>query len=453
VSSPISFSGFNNIDFSSIVNSLMAAETQPLTNLQRQQSTLQTKASQVTALTSQVSLVQTAVTALSSASSITSFTATSTDSAAVGVSARSTAAPGHYDVVVQELARGQVTASDSTAPDTNTTAVATGGTLTIGGVDVTIDHNVTLQGLADAINSKSGVPVRASVVQSGAATYRLVMTSLASGTANAFTVTNAMTGGAGVTFTDTDNDGISGDSAADNAVQATNASVLVNNIQITSSSNTLTAAIPGATLTLTKKDPAATIGVDIAVDSSALRSKLSSFVTAYNSLMSYAAGQDKSAAGGDASSLGRDPVLRQLRLGLRSALNTSHPNSGPFKYLSELGVEFTKTGTLQLNDAVFAAAVASGTDNASKLLVGSTGVFGALGSVLDQFTGTGGVLSSSRQQISTQIASLTKQITNMQTRLDQQRASLQAQFTAADLAMSQLTSQSGSIAGLSTAKG
>ena len=50
------------------------------------------------------------------------------------------------------------------------------------------------------------------------------------GAANAFTITNALTGGTGVTFTDTDHDGMSGDSAADNAVEATDASLLVNNI-------------------------------------------------------------------------------------------------------------------------------------------------------------------------------------------------------------------------------
>ncbi len=455
MSSPVSFSGFNNIDFSSIVNSLMAAETQPLTRLQNQQSALQTKASQVTSLTSQVALVQTAVTALSTTNSVTSFSATTSDSSAVAVSAGADAATGHYDVVVQELARAPVTASNSTSPDANTTVVAGGGTLTIGGIGVAITHDVTLQGLADTINATANTPVRASVVQSSATTYRLVLTANNSGTASAFTMTNALTGGTGVTFTDTDADGISGDSAADNAVQGTNASALVNNVQITSSSNTLTTAIPGVTLTLFKKDPLASINVDVTADSSALKSKLNSFITAYNSLMAYANGQVKSAADGSTSSLGRDPVLRQLRLGLRGALTGSYTNTGPFKYLSELGVEFTKTGTLQLNSSVFNSAVASGTGNAARLLVGTgtAGAFASLGSLLESFTKTGGMLASSQTQITTQISSLTKQISNMQSRLDAERASLQAQFTAADLAMTQLNSQTASISGLSTAKG
>ena len=60
----------------------------------------------------------------------------------------SRAGPGLYDVVVQELARAQVTASTSTTHDADTTVVATGGTLTIGSVAVIIDVPMTLKGLA-----------------------------------------------------------------------------------------------------------------------------------------------------------------------------------------------------------------------------------------------------------------------------------------------------------------
>ena len=47
MSSPVTFSGFNNIDFNTVVNSLMAQASVPLTNLQTDQKNLQTR---VTAL-------------------------------------------------------------------------------------------------------------------------------------------------------------------------------------------------------------------------------------------------------------------------------------------------------------------------------------------------------------------------------------------------------------------
>lgn len=451
MSTPITFGGFNGIDFTTVINALMTQASVPLTNLQTKQSNLQGQSTQYTTLASQLSTLQTAVDTLSTSSGISSFTTGSTDSTAATATATSNALPGHYDVVVKELARSQVTATASVAPDANSTVVASAGSLTIGGATVTLSGSVTLQGLADAINATSGVPATASVVQTDANKFRLVLTANAPGTANAFTITNTLTGGAGVSFTDTDSDGISGDSDADNAVSATNADVLVNNVEIISSSNTLTSAIPGASLTVSKKDPLTTVGIDIASDSSALRSNLSSFVAAYNNLVSFTNSQWQAAAGGDGTSIGRDPLVRSLSSSLRSTMTASYANSGALGYLAQLGVEFTQTGTMQINESVFSAAVAGGTGDAVKLLAGSDsapGAFATLSATLAGYTGAGGLIPTSQQALATQISSVGTQISDMQARLNQQRTTLQQEFTAADLAMSQLQSQSSALTGV-----
>jgi flagellar hook-associated protein 2 len=308
MSSAITFSGFNNIDFSSILNSLMTQASQPLTDLKAKQDHLATQVGNFKLLATKLSAVQTAAAALSTPTSIASFSATSTNSSAVTISAGSSATAGHYDIVVQELARAQVTASASTVPDANTTIVASGGTLTIGGTDVPLSSGVTLQQLAATINSTSGISVTASVIQSSANTYRLVLTSNSAGTANAFTVQSTLTGGIGLAFTDTNGNGVSGDTPADNAVSATDASVLVNNILVTSSSNTLDSVIPGSTITLLKKDPAATVGLDVAADSTALQSSLNGFISAYNGLLTFTNDQVTAAGNGDGTSIGRDPL-------------------------------------------------------------------------------------------------------------------------------------------------
>jgi flagellar hook-associated protein 2 len=451
VSSPITFSGFNNIDFNTIVNALMQQASQPLTDLQNHQSDLQSQVSKFSTLSGYVSAVQSAAGALGTTGGLTTLGATSSDTSAVAASVGTAAVAGHYDVVVNELARAQVTASASTAPDANTTVVAQGGTLTIGGKTVTISSDVTLQGLADAINATSGIGVTATVVQSDASAYRLVLTSNATGQANGFTITNALTGGAGVTFTDTDLDGISGDSDADNAVKATDADILVNNIDIKSASNTLSTAIPGVTLTLYKKDPAATISVDVAADGSALKSKVQAFVTSYNNLVSYANTQTTAAGNGDTSSIGRDPMLRSLRSALRSGISSSY-GSGTYTYLSQVGVEFTQDGTLQLNEGVFDQAVADDPDAVASLFTGasSDGAFSALSGAALQYSQSGGLLSSVQTQLNASISRLGDQIDSMTARLLQQRTALQAEFTAADAAMTQLKSQSSSLSNFNT---
>ena len=444
--SGVTFSGFNNIDFNVVLNAIMQQESRPLSLLQSQQSSLQSRVNTLNTLTTRLTALENASKALSTSDAATAHTATSSDSAAVAVSAGSSAVAGRYDIVVSELARAQVTASSSTAPDASTTEVATGGTLTIGGATITIASSVTLQQLSDAINANADAPARASVVQSGANAYKLVLTGKSTGEANAFTVTNTLTGGAGVSFTDTDLDTISGDSAADNAVQATDADILINNIPIKSASNTLTAAVPGSTVTLYKKDPAATIVVDVAEDPSALKGKLQTFVTAYNDLVKFVTDQGVAAVRGDQGSIGRDPLLRQLRASLRGALGASYAaTGGPYAYLAQVGVQATRSGTLELNTTTFDEATKSGAANVGTLLAGTTGTQGVLASIqslLTDYTETAGIIMDVRDQITSQISRLGTQIDNMQDRLAVRRLALQQEFTAADNAMSRLKTQS-----------
>ena len=285
-------------------------------------------------------------------------------------------------------------------------------------------------------------------MQSGPGSYRLVLSAKDTGQANAFTITNNLTGGTGVAFGDADNNGISGDSAADNAQQAADASLLVNNIPIISTTNTIDTAIPGVTITAFKKDPAATVIIDVATDSSALKDNIKAFLTAYNDLAKYAADQAVSAGKNDPASIGRDPIMSQVKGQLRSALSSEYATGGVFTALSQVGVEFTRTGQLALNETMFAAAAASPAE-LEKIFVGTAGtpgVFGALDTLLDTYTATDGLLPGARKMLTDQASRLTDSIAKMQDRLAARRATLQREFTAADAAISQLRNQSGSLA-------
>ena len=446
MSSPITFSGFNDIDFNIVLNGLMAQARQPLTLLQSRQKAIESQIKTFDSLTTQVSAVRSAADRLGDMTSVSTMAGTTTAPSAVSVSASSSAMAAHYDVVVTELARAQVTASTSVAPDATSTVVASGGSLTIGGVTVAIGGNATLQDLATAINSADGIGVNASVINTGAG-YRLVMTSTMTGAANAFTVTNALTGGSGITFGDFDGNGVTGDSPEDNAVAASDASILINNIAATSSSNTFTDVVPGVTLTVTQKDAAKTVGVDVAPDAEALASRVEDFVSAYNDLVKFFDAQRTAAGAGDESSIGREPLLRQLRNSLRTELLGPH-GSGVMTRLSEAGIEFTRNGTLELDSARFAEAVAEDGDAVRALLAGSGGVFPAIEQILDGYSGSSGFISTVQNRLNTQMDAMDRQVESMQVRLAIQRESLQRQFTEADSMMSRLRSQSGSLASI-----
>lgn len=445
--SPITLSGFNDIDFSQILTLIMTQESRPLEALQSRQSALQTRSNTFNTLASKVSALQTAASRLSTTADLNAQAATSSNAANVTAEVGTGAQTGRYDVVVNSLARAQVTASATTAPDADSTVVASGGTLVLNGVTVTLSGAVTLRGLADAINATSNPPARASVIQSGPSSYRLVLSAIETGTANAFTITNNLTGGTGLSFGDADNDGVSGDSAADNAVQASDASLTVNNIAVTSTTNTIANAVPGVTLNLLREAPGTPIAIDVVNDASALKDRLRSFVTQYNDLLKFATDQGKSAANGDTASIGRDPLLRQLRDQIRSSVVSEYVTGGAYTSLSQVGVTLSRTGQMEFNEAAFSAAVANGTADVDRLFAnGGTGVFASIDTGLDRYTQTDGLLKGVTKQLIDQSSRLSDQIASMQERLAVRRAALQKEFIAADQAMTQLKSQSSSLA-------
>jgi len=434
VGSPITFSGFNQIDFNLVLSSIMTQASQPLVALQNRQAALQSQISTYDSLNSKVLALRTAADRLGSAESVSTLAATSSDEAALGASASNDAAPGIFEVVVNELARAQVTASTSSAPDANTTVVAGGGTLTIGGVTVTVAGNVTLQGLADTINDTDGIGVRAAVVRTAPGAYRLVLSGNLTGVANGFTVTNGLTGGTGVAF-------------GGNAVEASDASLLVNDIPVTGSSNTFTDVVTGLTLTARQKDPAAVIRVEVAPDSSSLKTKVEDFITAYNDLVKFANDQRAAAAKGDAASIGREPMMRQLRNSLRSELLGPH-GAEVVTRLAEVGVELTSSGTLELNESRFDEAIASNGEAVREMFAGTGGVFPSIEHVLDEYSTAAGFIPSAKDRLTKQITSMDGQIAAMQSRLALQRETLQREFTAADQAMTRLKNQSASLSNI-----
>ncbi len=451
MSSGITFSGFNDIDFGVVLNAIMTQESVPLTNLQKKQTTLKSQVTNLGTLSTRLTALQDAAAALSTTDSATPFKGTTSDATAVGISVGSGSVAGRYEIVVNELARAQVTATANAAPDADTTTVATGGSITIGTETITIGSAMTLRQLSDAINANADSPARAAVVQSGTNSFKLVLTAKSTGQDNAFTVVDNLTGGGfDLAFTDFDNDGTIGNSVADNAVQATDADLLINNIPVTSSSNTLDAAIPGATVTLLKQDTGSIV-VDVSSDPSALKTKLENVVTAYNDIVKFITDQNAASAKGDQASLGRDALLRGLKGAMRSVLSAQYDLGGSFSYLSQIGIEMTTAGTMRLSQSKFNDAVSGGTDQVALLLAGTAtedGAFVALQDMLESYTKSNGFVKSAQDQINEQITRLGTQVETMQQRLALRRAALQTEFTAADIAMTRLRAQSGSLSGV-----
>jgi flagellar hook-associated protein 2 len=451
--SPITFSGFNNIDFGVVLNAIVQQERAPIAAIETQRTALQAQSTAFSTFATKLSALETAVENLANSDELAKVSATSSDDAAVGVSTGSATTTGMYEVVVSDLARAQVLASSSTyaSPDT---VVATSGAISLARfgdppVDVVISGSMTLEDIAEAINNNPEAPVSASVVQVTPGQYRLVLTGRATGTSNAFTaqLSSPLLGGQGLTFTDTDNNGTFGDHEDDNIQQANNATLTVNQVPVTSASNSVEDVIPGVTLQLKKKDPASAITIDVSKDESSALAQLDAFATAYNDLVKFF-GEQTSAAASGKPAIGRDPLVRGLRDALRTEMMESQVGAGMFERLAEVGVGFDGTGKIVIDKTVFKAKTAAAPADVRKLFAGEDGGggrFGALKDLIVDYTEAGGLVADMKDRITAQVSQLGTRIATLEEQLALRRAALQREFIAADRAMSQLSSQGSSL--------
>jgi flagellar hook-associated protein 2 len=437
--SPITFSGFNSIDFNLILNSVMASERQPLTRLQSQKSTLETQNSQFATLAGKLSTLKSAVDTLKTKDSLAFLSATSSD-AGVGVSADGGTITGTYDIAVTRLATAQVTASQTTF-GALTDVIATSGTLTLADSDpgtadtvITFDGTTsTLEQLAAAINGEEDSPASASIVQTSPGVYTLVLTARETGEPGEFTVVaNGLAGGIGLTMN------------AVNTQEAENASFTVNGLPVTSATNTAADVIEGVTLSLLKKDATATVRVER--DETKAGDALKKFINAYNDILTFAKDQNTIATAGRAS-IGRDPLVRSLREALRSAATAAY-GAGTFTKLAEIGVGFDRAGKMTLDSEVFEHAVATSPGDVQALVSGASGnggAFAAFSTLVDDYTKAGGLVATARERIDDQVGSLATRLDTMESQLALRRAALQRQYMEADLAMTRLKAQSSSL--------
>jgi flagellar capping protein FliD len=71
-----------------------------------------------------------------------------------------------------------------------------------------------------------------------------------------------------------------------------------------------------------------------------------------------------------------------------------------------------------------------------------------LAAVIDTYTSSDGLLSGMNERISDQVSALSRRIADLEERLAVRRAALQKEYIAADMVMSQLNSQMGSLSSL-----
>jgi len=465
-----------------LVSQLMTVERMPITALDKKEASYQAKLSSIGSLKGAFAAFQTAAKALSTPDKFTPTKATVSDSAILGASASASAVAGSYDVKVESLAAAQKLTMSSAANGgyAATTSVVGQGTITIDfgtyaaagadtaftpnaakpGKTITIGSNNTLAGIRDAING-ANAGVSASIINDGSG-YRLALTSNETGLRNEMRIT--VGGDAGTlgelgqlaydrTSTTVDPDTIpptvtTGVSKMTQNVAAADAKIIVDNVPITSPSNTLTEAIQGVTLNLSKTTaPGASTKITLARDTSNVKTAIEGFVKAYNEAnkaMKDATSVNQTT--GTAAPLVGDSTVRALQSQLRGVL--SAPVAGAPKgsaLLSDAGLSFDKTGLLVIDDAKLNAAIADPSKDLSKLFSSGAGTKGyawqadvLVGKILSPI----GPLNNRATAVQENIKRLGDDRDAIKTRLLSVEQRYRAQFTALDKLVANMTTTS-----------
>ncbi|PYS39311.1 MAG: hypothetical protein DMG14_14385 [Acidobacteria bacterium] len=449
MSSPITLSGFNNIDFKSIINLIMEAERQKITRVQAQQKIEQTRISDYHSLSANLTTLQSAFTALESASNFGDLTASVSDTTILTASATSSATKGAFTIDVQSLARPQVTISAERQFGDINAAIIDGGTFSITQHGTTTNLDLTgvesLTDLRDAINAQQS-GVRAAIINDGSSAdtppkpFRLVLTSTQAGISGAFSFNDqtSFSGGSAGGVLNLSTDATNG--------SAKDAEFKYNGITIRSSSNTVGDAIPGLTLKLLKPGTAT---VTVTDDDSSLQTKIKAVVTAFNAFNDFASTQFKIPTDGTPrSALATDPLLRGINRQLRSYFISDVDASGDIHNLAELGIGLTQTGKLTLDEAALDSALTTHRTDVEAFFSGSSGFAAKISNLIDSYAGANGSIHTVETNTQRTIDSYTNKIQRLEAQLALREETLTKQFAAADRAISQLNSQVNALNGL-----
>jgi flagellar hook-associated protein 2 len=445
--STISFGGLaTGLDTQSIITQLMNLERAPEQLLQAQQKKNTNKINEFQKIEDALTSLQDVVQGFNTPTTFNAVKSTVGNSSALSATATSSATQGTHTVQVISLAKFQRQVSTGVASDT-ALSFDTGSFTIDGGAQISIAAGQnSLQGIVAAINS-SGAKVTASVINDGT-NYRMV-----------------------INGTDTQNHAFdfSGLGAAPTLLgvgdptyqDAAPAQLVVDGVNMTKTSNTITDAIQGVTLNLLTEG--VTTNVSVTNDTDAVTQEINDFVTAYNKVITLVNSESTyNTSTKTAGVLSGDMTVRTIQQQLRSLLTaTVSGTSGTFKTLAALGINSdSKTGTLSVDSTKLTDALTNhysdvvdyfthNGDSVSTLPTNQYGIAQQFNLVIDTMVHSyiadgmeeNGTIEIAKKRLTNRNADIDQQISDMEDHITQMQTNLQNQFNAMELLVSNLQAQ------------
>jgi flagellar hook-associated protein 2 len=447
----------SGLDTTAMINSLMAVEALPQTQLKTKLASDQSMITSLQGLNTRLTLLNSTASGDAALNAMNLFTA-STTAASLTATAGTSAAAGSLDVTVTKLAQNQVAVTAAMTawpvdgagvPAKLTIVDSTGKATEIAPASTSLDDVVA------AVNAAAG-GATAVKVPAGNGTYRLQLTASIPGAAGVFT---AYQGTAADVVAGTATDLMAAPGAAVVKTAQDAEAVLYSGTAaqqtVTSATNTFTGLLPGVSVTATAVS-ATPVTVTVASDTAGITQKASDLVKAVNDALQFISDNSAvtvttGASGASAAKGGIFTGNSSIRAVSDDLLNAmAAPING--KSPSEYGISITRNGDFTFDKDKLASALAAdpaGTSSAIQQIAAR--VAASTSNASDPVKGSVTALIAGQQS---EAKDLTDQITSWDTRLAARRASLQAVYTNMEVLLGGLKSQSswlaGQLAGLSS---
>jgi flagellar hook-associated protein 2 len=233
--------------------------------------------------------------------------------------------------------------------------------------------------------------------------------------------------------------------------------------RVNRSSNQITDLVKGLTFDL-KQETASSLPVKVTQDTSGVKEKMKALVKSYNDMVSdmgILTGEKNAKDTTDiySGSLRGDSAASSMRNALRSLfMRSSSTASGNFKSFSDIGVEMTRTGTLELNEAKFDAVIAAHPDQVTTMLTAdkenksyvgdmNRGLIGDTIKQLNQMIGSSGNLNTLTKNANKQISKYKEEMSKLDGRMTLLLARYTKQFSAMESFVGQTTAMRNNLKG------
>lgn len=437
----------SGLQIDSLVSQLVAAERSAVqTRIDTKKTKLTEQFSAMATLMGGMSAFQSSLNGLVSAGSFTSRKVSVSDEKAFTATATSSAAAGSYDVQIEQLAKAAQLGSDAFA--SGGTAVGTGRlTISVGDSSFSIDvveGGNSLANIRDAINkSSSNKGVQASLLTDVEGTH-LVLTSTKTGEDYALKVA-ASGGDGGLQQLAYDPDGTQN---MELRTAAQDAVLFVSGYEIHSSSNTVSTAIEGVTLTLkAPTEEGSTVLLGLERDDTAIQEAAKKFVDSYNSLASTIKSLSRYDAVTEAAgALLGDAMLRNIDSQIRKLISTPVAGvTGNYNTLASVGITTQADGLLKLDTVRFNAALTASPGAVSDIFTSSNGVAVKLADFMASKTSVAGELTVRSSNITETLVDLKDQQDVLNARMKVVEQRYYRQFNALDTLLAQLNTTATSL--------